>query len=46
LIEVDGGVNLTTGRQLVDAGCDILVAGNSIFRAPDPEAMIHDLKQL
>lgn len=46
LIEVDGGVNLTTGRQLVDAGCDILVAGNSIFRAPDPEAMIHELKQL
>lgn len=46
LIEVDGGVNLETGRRLVDAGADILVAGSAIFAAPEPEEMIHKLKSL
>lgn len=46
LIEVDGGVNLETGRELVEAGADVLVAGNAIFAAPDPEAMIRALKAL
>lgn len=44
LIEVDGGVNLETGRDLVEAGADVLVAGNAIFAAPDPVGMIHELK--
>ena len=46
LIEVDGGVNLTTGKQLIDAGADILVAGNAVFSAPNPEEMIKQLKAL
>lgn len=46
LIEVDGGVNLETGRELVDAGADALVAGNAVFAAPNPEAMIRALKAL
>lgn len=46
LIEVDGGVNLETGRQLVDAGTDVLVAGNAIFKAPDMIDMIHKMKNL
>lgn len=46
LIEVDGGVNLETGKQLVAAGADVLVAGNAIFSAPDPKAMIHQLKSI
>lgn len=46
LIEVDGGVNLETGRMLKAAGADILVAGNTIFRSSDPMATIHDLKNL
>lgn len=46
LIEVDGGVNLETGRQLVDAGADVLVAGNAIFKAPDMIDMIHKMKNL
>lgn len=46
LIEVDGGVNLETGRELVEAGADVLVAGNAIFAAPDPEAMIRAMKAL
>lgn len=46
LIEVDGGVNLDTGKRLVDAGADVLVAGNTVFKAEDREAMIHALKNL
>ena len=46
LIEVDGGVNLETGARLVEAGADALVAGNAVFGAPDPEAMIHRLHEL
>ena len=46
LIEVDGGINLTTGKQIVEAGADVLVAGNSVFRAENPAQMIHQLKHL
>ena len=46
LIEVDGGVTLETGKRLVEAGADVLVAGNTVFKAEDREAMIHALKSL
>ena len=46
LIEVDGGVNMDTGRRLVEAGADVLVAGSTVFKAPDQLAMIRDLKGL
>lgn len=46
LIEVDGGVNLETGTRLVEAGADVLVAGNAVFAASDPIEMIHRLKVL
>ena len=46
LIEVDGGVNLETGKQLVAAGADALVAGNFVFSAPDPQQAIRDLAAL
>ena len=46
LIEVDGGVNLETGKLLVEAGADALVAGNAVFKAPDMLQMISDLKNL
>ena len=46
LIEVDGGVNLETGSRLVEAGADVLVAGNAVFKAEDREAMIRELKRL
>ena len=46
LIEVDGGVNVETGRILADAGSDALVAGNAVFKAPDMLQMISDLKNL
>jgi len=46
LIEVDGGVNLDTGRRLVDAGADVLVAGSFIFSSDDPEETIRLLRAL
>lgn len=46
LIEVDGGVNLQTGKLLVEAGADVLVAGNAVFSASDPALMIHEMKML
>lgn len=46
LIQIDGGVNLETGKLLVDAGADVLVAGNAVFKAPDMLDMIHQLKNL
>ena len=46
LIEVDGGVNLQTGARLVEAGADVLVAGNAVFSAPDPMEAIAALKSL
>lgn len=45
-IEIDGGVNRETGKRLVDAGADILVAGNAIFKADSPEVEIAYLKNL
>ena len=46
LIEVDGGVNLETGKMLVDAGADVLVAGSFIFSSENPEELIKELKAL
>ena len=44
LIEVDGGVNFETGKQLFDAGADVLVAGSFIFHSEDPLGTIGKLK--
>lgn len=46
LIEIDGGVNRETGRLLVEAGADVLVAGSAVFRAPSPQEEIVALKSL
>lgn len=46
LIEVDGGVNLHTGARLIEAGADVLVAGNAVFSANDPQEAIRQLKNL
>ena len=45
-IEIDGGVDFKNAAQLVKAGADILVAGNTVFTANDPEKAIGDLKSL
>jgi ribulose-phosphate 3-epimerase len=43
-IEIDGGVTLANAASLVQAGATVLVAGNTVFRAPDPNATITQLK--
>lgn len=44
LVEVDGGVNAENAAQLKLAGTDILVAGSSVYGAPDCQAAISVLK--
>lgn len=46
LIEIDGGINLETGRKAVEAGADILVAGNYVFANPSPADAIAALAAL
>ena len=46
IIEVDGGVNLSTGQELVEAGADALVAGNYVFKSENPIQTISELKKL
>lgn len=45
LIEVDGGVNTTNAPLLRDSGADVLVAGNAVFKSPDPLQTIIELKR-
>jgi len=45
LIEVDGGVNTANAPLLFEAGADVLVAGNAVFKSDNPIQTIHDLKQ-
>jgi len=46
MIEIDGGVGLTNASQLFKAGADVLVAGNSIFKAANPSEVISQLKSI
>lgn len=46
LIEIDGGVNAETAPNLIRAGADVLVAGNFVFSASDPKAVISNLKAI
>ena len=46
LIQIDGGINATTGKACVERGADILVAGNYVFSDPDPAARISELRHL
>jgi ribulose-phosphate 3-epimerase len=45
-IEIDGGVGLQNAKALADAGAHVLVAGSSVFHAPDPKAVITALKHI
>jgi ribulose-phosphate 3-epimerase len=46
LVEVDGGVNLETGLELLKVGADALVAGSFVFNSENPTKTISDLKNL
>lgn len=46
LIEIDGGVGIQNAEALLRAGANVLVAGNSVFGAPDPTGAIAALKDI
>lgn len=45
-IEIDGGVTLENAREIVEAGADVLVAGNTVFQSSNPKETISILKNL
>jgi ribulose-phosphate 3-epimerase len=45
-IEVDGGVTLENAPSIIEAGADVLVAGNTVFKSADPIATIAALKKI
>lgn len=45
-IQVDGGINLITGRECVLAGANVLVAGSFVFNSKSPSETIEELKRL
>lgn len=45
LIEIDGGVNATNAKKLVDTGADVLVAGSFVFKSENPTETIKNLKE-
>ena len=46
LIEIDGGVDLQNAESILNAGADVLVAGNSVFGAENPTLAVYALKNL
>lgn len=45
-IEIDGGVTLENAKSILDAGADVLVAGNTVFKSKDPKDTIKRLKAI
>ncbi len=45
MIEIDGGVTVDNATTLVNAGVDVLVAGNTVFSSSNPSDTISQLKQ-
>lgn len=43
LVQVDGGINAETAAQVAQAGGNVLVAGNSVFKAPDPAKAVKEI---
>jgi len=46
LIQIDGGVDNSNAKQLVEKGADVLVAGSYVFKSSDPASTISGLKNL
>ena len=45
-IEIDGGVTLENAKNIIAAGADVLVAGNTVFKCADPAGIIRALKNI
>ncbi|MBA2762280.1 MAG: ribulose-phosphate 3-epimerase [Segetibacter sp.] len=46
LIEIDGGITTDNATSIIKAGANVLVAGNTVFKSPDPAATIAQLKAI
>ena len=46
LIEIDGGVTLANAASIIEAGADVLVAGNTVFKSSNPTETITALKNI
>jgi ribulose-phosphate 3-epimerase len=46
ILEADGGLGLNNAVEVKNAGLDVMVAGNAVFGASDPAAMILQLKSV
>lgn len=46
LIEIDGGVSVENAAEIIQAGADVLVAGNAVFKSSDPIQTIAALKKM
>mgnify|MGYP000944159855 FL=1 len=44
-IQVDGGITLDNINEIVKAGANCIVAGSSVFSAPDPATMIQRMRE-
>ena len=44
LIELDGGVTVSNVKEMVERGVEVVVAGSSVFGAPDPAQAVKDIK--
>lgn len=45
-IQIDGGVNTSNARKLIDCGADVLVAGSFVFKSDNPINTISELKNI
>ena len=45
-LQVDGGVSVETIGRCAEAGADTFVAGSAVYNAPDPDAMVRQLRDL
>lgn len=45
-LQVDGGVSVETIGRCAEAGADTFVAGSAVYNAPDPDAMVRELREL
>jgi ribulose-phosphate 3-epimerase len=46
IIEIDGGISLDNAAEVINAGAQVLVAGNAVFSTPDPEDTIRKFKEI
>lgn len=46
LIQVDGGVDLSNVKEVIEAGANVIVAGSAVFNAPDINQRVADFKEI